>query len=132
MLQEGSKRAAPTSPPGDPNRNAKRPRPIGTDLWSEDEHRQQDEKIKQYFLENLEDNEHLKVNDIQDMTEVINTVRSVASEGPHSHMIATGFERKIFKDAELLKLVGDCYKKGSYKDVRCLGVSFLPPVVIKL
>jgi hypothetical protein len=126
MLQESSKRAAPTSPP-DPDHDAKRLR-LGTDLWSEDEHRQQDEIIKQLF-----EDDDWKVNDpAQHIIYILNTVSLVALEGPHSHMVSPSFSRQVFKDPKLMKLVGDCYKKGSYKDVRCLGASFLPPVAIKL
>jgi hypothetical protein len=132
MLQESSKRAAPTSPP-DPDHDAKRLR-LGTDLWSEDEHRQQDERIKQLF-----EDKDWKVNDPVHMIHILNAVSSVALEGPHSHMVSTSFELNIQAfdsfghfDPKLMKLVGDCYKKGSYKDVRCLGASFLPPAAIKL
>jgi hypothetical protein len=134
MPQESSKRAAPTSPPGGPNRDAKRLR-LATDLWSEDQHRQQDEIAKQRLR-----GHHRKPYDIDDelhMAYVFQIVGEVASEGPNSHMFYVSAETRHYIDAleqdpVLMKLVGDCYTNGSYKDLRCLGASFVPPVAIYL
>jgi hypothetical protein len=127
MLQETSKRVA-TSPVGGPDRDPKRLR-LATDLWSEDEHLQQDKIVNQELGEDYD------IDNRRDMSIVLKHVAEVASKGPHSHLFhgpdprITSFALK--ENPALMKLVGDCYTKGSYKDIRCLGAPILPsPVAI--
>lgn len=125
MLQETSKRAA-TSPVGGPDRDPKRLR-LATDLWSEDEHLQQDKIVKQNLQEDYD------INNRRDMAFILQLVADVASEGPHSHLVHVPTLPMLLplkEDPALMKLVGDCYTKGSYKDVRCLGAPIPSPVVI--
>ena len=71
------------------------------------------------------------------MAHVLQIVGVVASEGPYSHMFYVSAENHHYtglleQDPVLMKLVGDGYTNGSYKDLRCLGASFVPPVAINL
>ncbi|KAM6501263.1 hypothetical protein JOM56_004277 [Amanita muscaria] len=65
--------------------------------------------------------------DIEDaihMALVLKLVADIASEGPHSHLFHVPAENEHYlyalqEDSVLMKLVGECYTSGSYKDVRC-------------
>ena len=123
-----SKRPASASPVGD--HDPKRLRLV-TDLWSEDEHLQQDEIVKQ-LLRGTDDEP--KTHDIGDrfhILHILETVAHVACEGRHSRSLRYREGRDALKkDPALMKLIGDCYTNGSYKNVRCLGASILAPVAI--
>ncbi|KIL63642.1 hypothetical protein M378DRAFT_12062 [Amanita muscaria Koide BX008] len=127
MLQENLKRPVSTSPVGCPNRDLKRPH-LATVLWSEDEHLQQDDMVKQR-LEGL----YLDTKDKFHMAWVTKTVADVAFEGPYSHLFHVPAHENCLgalKDSVLMKLVGDCYTNGSYKNVRLHGASILALVAI--
>ena len=64
------------------------------------------------------------------MTLVLKLVGDVASEGKHSHLlhVPPAIEHYIAafeEDPDLLRVVGEAYTSGFYKDVRCLSESFL-------
>ena len=50
------------------------------------------------------------------------------SELLQSHKTMLDYVAAFQKDPDLLILVGDAFKRGSYKDVRCLGMSFCLPL----
>jgi len=61
---------------------------------------------------------------------VLKLVGEVASEGKQSHLfhVPAANEHYIValeEDPDLLRVVGEAYTSGSYKDVRCLGESFI-------
>ncbi|KIL68319.1 hypothetical protein M378DRAFT_158863 [Amanita muscaria Koide BX008] len=121
MLQ---KRAASTSPVGSPARDLKRLH-LATNLWSESEHLQQDDIVKQRLLGKGLAPRTYDFNQLH-MALVLKRVAQVASEGPHSHLLHVPAAEDHYIDAleedpDLMKLVGDCYTNGSYKDVRCLA-----------
>jgi hypothetical protein len=63
------------------------------------------------------------------MAIVLKLVGDAASEGKHSHLfhVPAAIEHYIValeEDPELLRVVGEAYTSGSYKDVRCLSESF--------
>ncbi|KAM6495554.1 hypothetical protein JOM56_008260 [Amanita muscaria] len=121
MLQ---KRAASTSPVGSPARDLKRLH-LATNLWSESEHLQQDDIVKQRLLGKGLKPRTYDFNQLH-MALVLKRVAQVASEGPHSHLLHVPAAEDHYIDAleedpDLMKLVGDCYTNGSYKDVRCLA-----------
>jgi hypothetical protein len=128
MPQENSKRPASASPEGDPKRDTKRLR-RATDLWSEDEHLKQDETVKQRLLGKGRTPREYFVNHEPSMGYILKYVADVAAQGPHSHLLHDPAEQRYYvevleDDPDLLKLVGEAYTSGSYKDVRCLGTSF--------
>ncbi|KAM6501288.1 hypothetical protein JOM56_004302 [Amanita muscaria] len=58
------------------------------------------------------------------MALVLKLVADIAYEGPHSLLFHVPAANEHYLDAleedpDLMKLVGDCYTSGSYKDVRC-------------
>ena len=114
MLPERSKRVASTSPV-DLTCDAKHLH-LAPDLWSNEEHQQQDEEIKRH---------------VETLTAVVLKLgRNVASEGKHSHLfhVPPAIEHYIAaleEDPDLLRVVGEAYTRGSYKDVRCLSESFI-------
>jgi hypothetical protein len=122
------KRAASASPVGDPKRDVKRLRlASATNLWSEDEHRQQDEAVKQRLFSKSEKPRKYDINDQLHMAAVLKFVGEVALEGPHSHVfhVPAATEHYIGaleEDTDLMELVGESYMSGSYKAVRCLGM----------
>jgi hypothetical protein len=64
------------------------------------------------------------------MAVVLKLVGEVASEGKHSHLfhVPAANEHYIValeEDPDLLRVVGEAYTSGSYKDIRCLSKSFL-------
>ncbi|KIL63609.1 hypothetical protein M378DRAFT_164281 [Amanita muscaria Koide BX008] len=124
MLQENPKRAASTSPVGSPARDLKRLH-LATNLWSESDHLQQDDIVKQRLLGKGLKPRTYDFNEIH-MALVLKRVAQVASEGPHSHLLHIPAAEDHYIDAleedpDFMKLVGDCYTNGSYKDVRCLA-----------
>ncbi|KAM6501249.1 hypothetical protein JOM56_004263 [Amanita muscaria] len=123
MWQETPKRGASTSPVGCPIRDLKRPN-LATN-FSEDDHLQQDDIVKQRLRDISSD---LNTKEKFHMAWVIKTVAEVAfeEEGPDLHL----FQIKPFddylgavaeKDSVLMKIAGDCYTTGSYKDIRHHG-----------
>ena len=59
------------------------------------------------------------------------------SQGPHSYLLQVPNLRisnsALKEDPAFMKRVANCYTKGSYKNVRCLGAPILPsPVAINL
>ncbi len=128
MLPERSKRVASTSPV-DLKRDAKRLH-LASDLWSNEEHQQQDEVIKRRLVgkDGKPRKYDVKVETL--MAVVLKLVGEVASEGKHSHLFhvpATNehYIAALEEDPELLRVVGEAYMSGSYKDVRCLSESFI-------
>ncbi|KIL63618.1 hypothetical protein M378DRAFT_24971 [Amanita muscaria Koide BX008] len=119
MLQENTKRAATTSPVGCPIRHLKRLH-LATDLWSEAEHLQQDAIVNERLL-----GKRRTYNSKQEvhMGCVLNLVADVVSQGPHPHLFhlraANECIDALEEDSDFMKLVGDCYTNGSYKNVRC-------------
>jgi hypothetical protein len=64
------------------------------------------------------------------MAVVFKLVGDVASEGKHSHLFHVPAAIEHYTVAleevpELLRVVGEAYASGSYKDVRCLSESFI-------
>ena len=128
MLPERSKRVASASPV-DLRRNAKRLR-LAPDLWSNEEHKQQDEEIKQRLGGRGGKPRIYDVSIESLMAIVLKLVGEVASEGKHSHLfhVPAANEHYIValeEDADLLRVVGEAYTSGSYKDVRCLSEAFI-------
>jgi hypothetical protein len=122
-MPDDSKRAASTCPTGDPNRDSKRPR-LSPDLWSEDEHLQQDKMVRQRVRRNY------NVKDVTHMAVVLKLVGDVALEGPYSHLLHVPAKNEHYiaaleDDPGLMKVVGDSYTSDIYKDVRCHGMSYL-------
>ena len=126
-----SKRPASASPVGD--RHPKRLRLV-TDLWSEDEHLQQDEIVNQRLRGTDDERETHDIGDIFHIRDILDTVAHVACEGRHSRSLRIPPRREgldaLKEDPALMKVIGDCYTNGSYKNVRCLGASILAPVAI--
>ncbi|KIL63638.1 hypothetical protein M378DRAFT_164328, partial [Amanita muscaria Koide BX008] len=123
MFQENPKRTASTSPAGCPNRDFKRPH-LANDLWLEDEHLKQDNIVKQRLLGKGRKPTTFDIEDAIHMALVLKLVANIASEGPHSHLfhVPAANEHYLYalqEDSVLMKLVGECYTSGSYKDVRC-------------
>jgi len=128
MLPERSKRVASTSPV-DLKRDAKRLR-LASDLWSNEEHQQQDEVIKRRLLGKDGKPRKYDVNVESLMAIVLKLVGDVASEGKHSHLFHVPPANEYYitaleEDTDLLRIVGEAYTSGFYKDVRCLSESFL-------
>ena len=128
MLPNTFKRAASTSPVGGLKRDGKRLR-LAKDLWSDEEHLQQDEVIKQRLVGKDGKPRQYDVNVQTLMAVVLKLVGEVASEGKHSHLfhIPAATEHYIValeEEPELLKVVGESYTSGSYRVIRCLGESF--------
>jgi len=128
MLPERSKRVASTSPV-DLKRDAKRLR-LASDLWSNEEHQQQDEVIKRRLLGKGDKPRKYDVSSETHMVYVLKLVRDVTSAGKHSHLFHVPPAIKYYmealeEDPDLLRIVGEAYTSGSYKDVRCLSESFL-------
>jgi hypothetical protein len=125
MLPERSKRVASASPV-DLKRDAKRLR-LAPDLWSNEEHQQQDEEIKRRLAGRDGKPRKFDVNIEGLMAIVLKLVGEVASEGKHSHLfhVPAANEHYIEEDPDLLRVVGEAYTSGSYKDVRCLSESFI-------
>jgi len=128
MLLERSKRIASTSPV-DLKRDAKRLR-LAPDLWSSEEHQQQDEVIKRRLVGRNGKPRKYDVNVETLMAVVLKLVGEVTSKGKHSHLfhVPATIEHYIValeEDPELLRVVGEAYTGGSYKDVRCLSESFI-------
>ena len=128
MLPERSKRVASTSP-ADLKRDAKRLR-LASDLWSNEEHQRQDEVIKRRLVGRDGKPRHYDVNGEIHMAIVLKLVGEVASEGKHSHLfhvLATNdhYIAALEEDPDLLRVVGEAYMSGSYKDVLCLSESFI-------
>ena len=128
MLPDHSKRVASTSPV-DLKRDAKRLR-LAPDLWSNEEHQQQDEQIKQRLVGRDGKPRKYDVSIESLMAIVLKLVGHVASEGKHPHLfhVPPGNEHYIAaleEDPDLLRVVGEAYTSGSYKDVRCLSESFI-------
>jgi len=127
MLPERSKRVASASPV-DLKRDAKSLR-LAPDLWSNEEHQQQDEEIKRLVGRDGKPRKY-DVNVETLMAVVLKFVRDVASEGKHSHLfyVSPAIEHYIAaleEDPDLLRVVGEAYTSGSYKDVHCLSESFI-------
>jgi hypothetical protein len=125
MLPERSKRVAPV----DLKRDAKRLRPA-TDVWSDEEHQQQDEVIRRRLVGKDGKPRKFDVDSEGLMTLVLKLVGDVMLEGKLSHLfhVPATYEHYITaleEDPELLRVVGEAYTSGSYKDVRCLSESFL-------
>ncbi|KIL66156.1 hypothetical protein M378DRAFT_10426 [Amanita muscaria Koide BX008] len=123
MWQETPKRGASTSPVGCSIRDLKRPN-FATN-FSEDDYLQQDDIVKQRLRDMSSD---LNTKDKFHMAWVIKTVAEVAfeEEGPDLHLFQIKpFEDYLYaveeKDSVLMKIAGDCYTTGSYKDVRHYG-----------
>lgn len=127
MLPERSKRVASASPV-DLKRDAKCR--LAPDLWSNGEHQQQDEEIKRRLAGRDGKPRKFDVNIEGLMAIVLKLVGEVASEGKHLHLfhIPAATEHYIVAledDPDLLRVVGEAYTSGSYKDVRCLSESFI-------
>jgi hypothetical protein len=128
MLPERSKRVASASPV-DLKRDAKRLHPA-TDAWSDEEHQQQDKAIRRRLVGKDGKPRKYDVNVETLMAVVLKLVGDVALEGKHSHLfhVLPAIEHYIAaleEDPDLLRVVGEAYTSGSYKDVRCLGESFI-------
>ena len=128
MLPQSSKRAASTSPVRDSKHVTKRLR-FAKDVWSEEEHRQQDEAIKKRLVGRDGNVRQYNVNDEMTMAFILKHVVQVASEANHSHLFPASattddYNVALENDPDLLRVVGECYKSGSYKSVRCLGEPF--------
>jgi len=128
MLPERSKRVASASPV-DLKRDAKRLR-LAPDLWSNEEHQQQDEVIKRRLVGRDGKPRKFDVNIEGLMAIVLKLVGEVASEGKHSHLFHVPAANEhyiaaIEEDPDLLRAVGEAYTSGFYKDVRCLRGSFI-------
>jgi hypothetical protein len=128
MLPERSKRVASTSPV-DLKRDAKRLR-LAPDLWSNEEHKRQDEVVRQRLVGKDGKPRKYDVSIESLMAIVLKFVGEVASEGKHSHLfhVPPAIERYIAAledDPDLLRIVGEAYTSGSYNDVRCLSESFI-------
>jgi hypothetical protein len=124
MLPERSKRVASTSPV-DLKRDAKRLR-LASDLWSNEEHQQQDEVIKRRLLGKGDKPRKYDVNSEAHMTLVLKLVGDVTLEGKLSHFFHVPpaiehYMEALEEDPDLLRIVGEAYTSGSYKDVRCLS-----------
>jgi hypothetical protein len=126
-MQPG-KRTAPNSPSGDQEREPKRLR-LATDLWSEEEHRKKDEEVRELLAETESGNNQWNVNDRIHMASVLRLVGDLVSNdlaSPQFRVPAKfNYIKAINEDPDLMKLVGDSYLSGSYKDLRRLGVSSL-------
>jgi hypothetical protein len=101
---------------------------LAPDLWSNEEHQQQDEVIKRRLVRKDGKPRKYDVNVETLMAVVLKLVRDAASEGKHSHLfhVPPAIEHYIAaleEDADLLRVVGDACTSGSYKDVRCLSES---------
>ena len=124
---ERSKRVASASPV-DLKRDAKRLH-LAPDLWSNEEHQQQDEAIKRRLAGRDGKSRNYDVNMESLMAIVLKLVGDVASEGKHSHLFHVPPANEHYmvaleEDPELLRVVGEAYTSGSYKDIRCLSESF--------
>ena len=91
MLSESPKRAASTSPVGDPKRDVKRWHPA-KDLWSE-EHQQQDAMLKQRLARSDSKPRQFDVDFAPSMAVVLQVVGQVASED--SHLLHTPAEPEL-------------------------------------
>jgi len=125
MLPERSKRVASVSPV-DLKRDAKRLRPA-TDLWSNEEHQQQDEVIKRHLVGRDGKPRKYDVSIESLMAIMLKLVGDVAS---HSHLfhVPPAIEHYIAsleEDPDFLRVVGEAYTSGSYQNVRCLSESFI-------
>jgi hypothetical protein len=128
MLPERSKRVASISPV-DLKRGAKRLRPA-TDVWSDEEHQQQDEVIRRRLVGRDGKPRKFDVNSEAHMTLVLKLVGDVTLEGKLSHLFHVPpanehYIAALEDDPDLLRIVGEAYTSGSYKDVRCLSESFI-------
>ena len=124
---ERSKRVASASPV-DLKRDAKRLH-LAPDLWSNEEHQQKDEAIKRRLAGRDGKPSNYDVNVEFQMAVVLKLVGDLASEGKHSHLfhVPPSIEHcavALEEDPELLRVVGEAYTSGSYKDIRCLSESF--------
>ena len=136
MLPESSKRAASTSPVGVPKPDAKRLR-LAKDLWSNEEHQQQDEVIKQRLVGKDGKPRKYDVNVETFMAVVLKLVGEVAMEGKYSHLFHVPAATEYYivaleEDPDLMRVVGESYMSGSYRAVRCLGESFCTTIQNKL
>ena len=99
-------------------------------LWSDEEHQQQDEAIRRRLVRKDGKPSKFDVNSEGLMAIVLKLVGEVAAEGKLSHLFhvpATNehYIAALEEDLELLRVVGEAYTSGSYKDVRCLSGSFI-------
>jgi hypothetical protein len=98
---------------------------LAPDLWSNEEHQQQDEATQRHLAGRDGKPRNYDVNVESLMAIVLKFVGDVASEGKHSHLfhVPPAMEHYIVafeEDPELLRVVGEAYTSGSYKDIRCL------------
>ena len=128
MLPERSKRVASASPV-DLKRDAKSLCPA-TDVWSDEEHRQQDEVIRRRLVGKGGKPRKYDVNVEITMAIVLKLVGEVMLEEKLSHLFhLPGTNEHIValeEDPELLRVVGEAYTSGSYRDVCCLSESSRP------
>jgi hypothetical protein len=103
---------------------------LATDLWSEDEHLQQDEIVSQH----LPWEGNYDISNALIILFILKVVIDVACKGMHSHSLRIPPENELFQALQevpaLMKLIGDCFTNGSYKNVCCLSASILAPIVI--
>jgi hypothetical protein len=123
------KRGASTSPV--PHPDAKRlPLP---DQWSEDEHRLQDEIVKQRLSGKASRAHPLDydINNLSSMAGLLTIVGKVAFENPQPHLFRVlsyeDYIDALAEDPNLMKLAGESYMSSSFKAVRCLSASFCIP-----
>jgi hypothetical protein len=103
---------------------------LAPDLWSNEEHQQQDEVIKRRLVGRDGKPRKFDINIEGLMAIVLKFVGDVASERKHSHLFHVPAAIKHYiaaleEDPDLLRAVGEAYTSGSYKDVRCLSKSFI-------
>jgi hypothetical protein len=102
---------------------------FATDLWSEEAHRKKDKVVRERLAGKSGKPKKLDVNDGFHMAGVLKLVGDLASEGSASPQfrvpVKFDYVEAIDEDPDLMKLVGESYLRGSYKDLRCLGASSL-------